>query len=269
MKKKLIVAMLSVLALGLNPAVHAQAAGSGVANSASDESAETSESVPPIIYKTGEADPGNRIFFTLNQGTTVSWLTRIIKQSGRSNFVFRDFLPGLYLNVELHNIKYVTPALRVAAYYPLTSTFNYVPQKPNTPLHYGADLAAEIRFSPINMKYLRVNIGPALHLFYLNSDRWNYLNGGIAAVAGLELPISSRWTLLADAYASLDNGNLGSNRHMEPFDIVYQYQIDLGFRYSKKKRNDTFVLGLFNKQKQESESNSGSDANNETKPLWR
>lgn len=213
----------------------------------------------PVIYAdestTDETGSGSKMFITFSQGATASWLTRIIKQTERSNFVFGDFLPGLYLNLELHNVEYVIPMLRLAAYYPLNSSFNRMPQDPKTPLHYSADLFTGLKFKLLNAKYLRLNAGPALHLFFLNSDRWNYFDLGIAAVLGVELPLSSRWTLLADGYASLDNGNLGGNRSMEPFDIVYQYQVDLGFRYSKRLMNDTFVFAQRNI--------------NEAKPLWR
>ena len=200
----------------------------------------------PALYAE-EAEPSmepsmDKIFFTCNQGAAASWLTRVINQTGRSNFVFRDFLPGLYFGAELRNVPYIVPMARLAAYYPLTSTFNLMPQKPVTPLHAAVDMVMGVRFEPFNMKYVRINAGPALHMFFLNADRWNYFNMGAAAVLGVELPLLPRWTLLVDGYASIDNGNLGANRQMEPFDIVWQYQINLGFRYSKKKENDTSLF---------------------------
>jgi hypothetical protein len=188
-------------------------------------------------------DKTDKMFFTFSQGVAASWLTRIINQSERSNFVFRDFLPGLYSGVELRNMKYIIPMMRLAVYYPLTSTFNLMPQKPKTPLHFAGDLIAGFRFEPFNLKYLRINAGPGLHMLFLNSDRWNYFNLGAAAVAGIEFPLLPRWTLLVDGYASIDNGNLGANRQMEPFNIVWQYQINLGFRYTRKKENDWSLFG--------------------------
>jgi len=205
------------------------------------------EPIPPVQLSDNNV---NKIFFTFNQGATASWLTRIINQTERSNFVFRDFLPGLYFGAELRNIKYIAPMARIAAYYPLISTFNYMPQEPKTPVHFAADMLIGARFEPLNFKYVRINAGPALHMFFLNADRWNYFNMGAAAVAGVELPLVQHWTLLIDGYASIDNGNLGTNRQMEPFDIAWQYQVDLGFRYSKKKRNET---SLFARQKSDNE----------------
>jgi hypothetical protein len=189
--------------------------------------------------------PDGKIFVTFNWGATASWLTRIINQTERSNFVFNDFLAGLYFEADMHNVKHVTPLVRLTAYYPLTATFNEMPQKPNTPLHFGADMLAGIRFGLFDTQYARADVGLALHLFFLNADRWNYLDLGGAVLAGIELPLAKRWTLMIGGAASMDNGNLGGNRDMEPFDVVYQYQVSLGARYSKKKQNTTSVFNAF------------------------
>jgi hypothetical protein len=176
--------------------------------------------------------------FVFSEGVAASWLTRIIKQTGRSNFVFGDFLPGLYFSMKMANFNLLTPMIRLAAYYPLESTFNKIPQPAKTPLHYAADLFAAPNFELDMIKYARFNLAPGLHLFFLNSERWNYLNVGVAGLAGVELPLTRGWTVLINGMVSLDNGNLGGNRNMEPFDIVYQYQVDIGIRYSKKAPNE-------------------------------
>jgi len=221
-------AALIMVTLALSPALYAQ-----------------DEEIPPP----SPPDQSNNIFFTFNQGASAAWLTRVINQNERSNFVFRDFLPGLYFGAELRSLPYIIPMARLAAYYPLTTTFNDMPQKPVTPLHFAADMVIGLRFEPFTIKYVRINAGPGLHLFFLNADRWNYFNVGAAAAAGVELPLVTRWTLLVDGYASIDNGNWGSNRQMEPFDIAWQYQINVGFRYSRKKENSS---PLFGKQREES-----------------
>jgi hypothetical protein len=191
-------------------------------------SAEEIESGPDLGYKP---------FLTFSYGAAVSWLTRIVNQTDRSNFVFRDFMPGLYFGMELRNIRYVTPLVRLTAYYPAGSTFNWMPQKPNTPLHIGTDFYAGLSFGMSIKEIVRLYAGPALHLLSLSSDRGNYFNMGASALAGAALPLTPGWTLLVDGAASLDNGNLGSNRAMEPFNTVFQYQIGLGCRYSKKMTN--------------------------------
>jgi hypothetical protein len=186
-------------------------------------------------------DPSD-YYLLFSEGVTCSWLTRIIKQTGRSNFVFEDFLAGPYFRMDLHTPKNITPMLRVAVLYPLISTFNKFPQKPKTPLHFGADMNLGANFNIFNFPYFRLNAGPAAHLFFLNSDRWNYWELGAAAFVGMELPISQSWTLICNGFASLDYGNLGDNRNMEPFDIAYQYQVDIGVRYSKKMINKTSLF---------------------------
>jgi hypothetical protein len=203
-------------------------------------------SPPPLEYG-DENDPyeeddppesAEKMFTVVySEGVAASWLTRIIKQTERSNFVFKDFLPGLYFGAQLANFKPLTPMLRLAVFYPLSSTFNEIPQAPKSPLHFGVDFFGGVDFEVFTLKYVRLNLSPGLHLFFLNSDRWNYLNLGVAGLLRLELPLARDWTILLNGMASFDNGNLGTNSLMEPFDIVYQYQIDFGIRYSKKLSN--------------------------------
>jgi len=192
-------------------------------------------------FQMDSASRDDRLFPTFSYGAAAAWLTRIINQTERSNFVFRDFLPGLYFCAEMRNLPYIVPSLRLAAYYPLISTFNHVPQPSNTPLHYALDLFACARME-MEWKIITVSAGPGLHMFFLNSDRWNYLNLGLGAAAGIEIAINPKWSLLFDGFASLDNGNLGGNKQMEPFDITWQYQLGFGMRYSKVKNNDSALF---------------------------
>jgi hypothetical protein len=211
------------------------AAKPGLAAESAPPAAEEAPAVPALGLA-AEIKPKHYLIFS--EGLTASWLTRIVKQTGRSNFVFSDFLPGLFFNMKMANFKLVTPMIRLSAYYPLQSTFNKIPQPPKLPLHYGADLFVAPDFELGGLKYIRFNLAPGLHFFFLNSERWNYFNLGIVGLVGVELPLSRGWTILINGMASLDNGNLGANRDMEPFDIVYQYQVDIGVRYSKKVPNN-------------------------------
>jgi hypothetical protein len=189
-----------------------------------------------------EDDGRQPLFLLFSEGPAFSWLTRIKKQSGRSNFVFNDFLLGLFFRMDMPLTEYFTPMVRLAALYPLISTFNQVPQKPNNPLHFGVDMNLGLSFKIFDFSYFRLNTGPALHMFFLNSERWNYFDLGAAAFLGMELPMSPGWTVVCNGFASLDNGNLGGNRDMEPFNITYQYQLDIGVRYSRKLRNKTSLF---------------------------
>jgi len=205
---------------------------------------------PVFAESTGAADTEkhegakrNKVFPTFCYGAAASWLVRIIEQPERSNFVFRDFMAGLYFTTELQNVPYITPEIRLTAYYPAVSSFNYMPQPAKIPLHYGIDLFAGARFE-FGWSFFKLNAGLGLHMLFLNSDRWNYLNLGAAGVIGVEFALTPKWSLLINGFASFDNGNLGANRDMEPFDFAYQYQTSIGVRYSKKKNNEVALSTL-------------------------
>jgi len=193
------------------------------------------------IETTGDASDRKKLFVTFNYGPTASWLTRIINQTGRSNFVLKDFMPGLYFTTELQNLPLITPEVRLAVYYPLVSTFNRMEQVMSSPLRMALDLFSGVRFE-LQWLFFRFSGGPGLHVLYLSSERWHYVNLGFALTAGIEMALNPGWSLMIDGFASIDNGNLGSNQQMEPFNIVYQYQTSIGVRYSKKKRNETVLI---------------------------
>ncbi|MDL2230063.1 hypothetical protein LJC14_07435, partial [Treponema sp. OttesenSCG-928-L16] len=67
-------------------------------------------------------------FIVFNEGAAATWVTRIIKQDGRSNFVFTDFMPGAYIGIKTMNMQPLNSTIRLAAYYPLLFKFNDVPQ---------------------------------------------------------------------------------------------------------------------------------------------
>jgi len=219
-----------ILALFLTVHMPAEAVSAGETPAVNDP--DSGEADSPLILP-----PRDKMFLFISEGVTAAWVTRIIKQNGRSDFVFKDFLPGLYMEMQLRNFKLFTPLMRLAAYYPLSATFNDMPNLAKTPLHYGADMLLGPNFELDKLKYIRFNFAPALHLFFQNSDRWNYFHIGGAGLLGIEFPLTVGWTVLVDGVASLDNGNLGNNKDMEPIDITYQYQVGVGVRYSKKGRN--------------------------------
>lgn len=186
----------------------------------------------------------NGFFLLFDQGATAAWNTRIIKQTERSNFVFEDFLAGLYFTTRTKNFSSLLPIKlpfellgRVAAYYPLSHTFNKYPQPPINMLNFGVDvfLAPVVQINFWDYAYLDIAAGP--HFLYQKSDRWHYVHLGIGGMLGVQMPLARRWTLLLNGMASLDNANLGSNKKMEVYDLAWQYQASFGFRYSKRAPN--------------------------------
>jgi hypothetical protein len=215
----------------------------------------------------------DKVFYTLGYGAAASWLARKrtvtqiietgtdeegrpISHSEENGLSYRDFFPGLYLNLEIYNLKNpiknlpldIVPLIRLAAYIPLsyyadTSTINREPQRSEKSGNFGVDMLAGIKLELLDFDYVRFSITPALHLLYLGSDKWNYFNLGGAAMIGAELPLNEEWTFLVNGGISIDSGNLGNNRDEESFDSCSQYQVDLGFRYSVKKRNNFSLFG--------------------------
>lgn len=180
-----------------------------------------------------------------NFGASAAWLTRIIKQEkyNRSNFVFKDFLPGAFFSTELHKlpkVPFIIPEVRVAVYYPLISKFNEMKQA-NRPLDIGLDFFAGARFE-FSKSFFKFNAGPGLHFFYMSSARWHYINLGGALAAGVEFAFSPKWSIVIDGLVSIDSGNMGGNKEMERFDITYQYQTSIGARYSKKALNESPIF---------------------------
>jgi hypothetical protein len=176
-------------------------------------------------------------FVVFDEGVSLAWIHRVEKQSGRSNFVFRDFLPGLYVEARTVNMQPLNSVLRLALYYPAAFRFNGMRQFPIQKLRAAVDLFGGVNFNLNMWNYARINLAPGLHFLYQYSDDWNYVHFGGGGLGGVELPLTSKWTIFLNGIATLDYGNLGSNRHLEPFDVVWQYQIDFGVRYSKRLPN--------------------------------
>lgn len=188
-----------------------------------------------------------RLFF--DEGATVSWNTRIIKQTGRTNFVFKDFLVGLYFTTRTKNFSELLPFklpvevfARVSAYYPLSHTFNDYPQPPVNMLNFGVDFMMGPSFQISFWDWAFLNLGGGPHVLYQRADRWHYVHLGIGGMLDLEFPLARRWSLLLSGLASIDNANLGSNRHMEPYDLAWQYQVSFGVRYSRNTPNTKFYI---------------------------
>lgn len=195
-----------------------------------------SEEINPI---TGFPTIKEKPFVIFNYGLTTSWVNRVILQEvyQRSNFNFQDYLLGAYISMQTKHMQPLNSIVRIAGYYPLSFTFNDVPQVSKAVLRGAADLFAGILFELDMWNYLRINLAPGFHVYYQYSDRFNYVHVGVATLANVELPIAKFWTIKIDGIASLDYPNLGSNKEIEVYDICWQYQIDLGFRYSKKAKN--------------------------------
>jgi hypothetical protein len=189
--------------------------------------------------KTGFPAIKDKPFIVFDYGVTGSIVNRVVFQEAykRSNFNFQDTLVGGYISMQTKHMQPLNSIIRLAGYYPLSFTFNGVPQVSKAILRGSADLFAGILFELDMWNYLRINLSPGLHAFYQYSDRFNYVHLGGGILANIELPIAKYWTIKLDGIASYDYANLGSNKNIENYDVCWQYQIDFGFRYSKKDKN--------------------------------
>lgn len=176
-------------------------------------------------------------FVMFNEGLAISNVTRIQNQENRSNFVYNDTMAGAYFAIKTQNMMPVNSIIRVAAFYPFYCTFNKVPQASKQTVLYAFDLFAAPVLEANMWQYVRINFAPGLHFLYQLTDTYHLIDLGIGALLGAELPLARRWTILINGIASFDYANLGTNSAMSPIDICYQYQLDLGVRYSKKGEN--------------------------------
>lgn len=178
-------------------------------------------------------------FIIFNEGVTISQVTRLIKQDNynRSNFVWQNYLVGLYCEAQTENIKPVDSLLRIAVYYPFKHTFNGMDQKATQPILYAFDAYYGPFFQTDMWKYIYINFSFGPHFLYELSDEYHHIQLGGAVLLGLELPILKRWTVINNGIFAVDYGNIGSNRAIAPYDFVWQYQLELGWRYSKRKQN--------------------------------
>ncbi|HBB43641.1 MAG TPA: hypothetical protein DEO40_02135 [Treponema sp.] len=209
------------------------------------QTSETASSDAVLVSEDGEAlDPvtgfpsiKEKPFVMFDWGATMSWNTRLKFQTGRTNFVFEDNMVGLYFTMETMHIRPLDSILRIAAYYPLRSTFNKVEQKSKQTLVYAFDVIFAPLFRLDMWHYIGINIAPGIHFMYQLTDDWHYFQLGGSVLAGIELPVWERWTFLINGIAALDYPNFGTNAQMAPIDLAWSYQLSVGVRYSKKGAN--------------------------------
>lgn len=190
-----------------------------------------------INEKTGFPKIKAKPFVMFNEGIAMAQVTRIQTVSGRSNFVWQNDMIGAFFQIQTRNMKPLNSVIRTSVFYPFYNKFNEVKQFPKQTILYAFDLFAGPILETDMWKYVRLKFGLGLHYMYQLSDEYHlhYLGGG--ALAGLELPIEPRWTILLDGTFSFDYPNLGTNRLVQPYDYSWQYQLNLGVRYSVKGKN--------------------------------
>lgn len=177
-----------------------------------------------------------------NWGLAYTQVTRIQKQTERSNFVWREDLVGAFYSAQTVNLP-VNFIAKVSAFYPLSTTFNFVPQVSKQVLLYGFDFnAGPVWTFPIG-QIMNVSVAPIINLRYQMDDNFHKFDLGGGVIAGMEFPFSRYFTMMLNGEFTYDFGNLGTNANMRNYDSVYSYGAQLGFRISKKSPNSFYYFG--------------------------
>lgn len=190
-----------------------------------------------INPKTGFPAITEKPYVIFDEGISFANVVRLEKQSGRSNFVWQDHMIGGYLALQTVNMKPCNSIIKVSAYYPFAHDFNDVEQIAKQVILYAFDLFAGPVFETDMWEYIRLKFGAGLHYMYQLSDEYHLHYLGLGLITSTELPVAHRWTIVLNAGLDLDYPNLGTNRDMQPFDLSWQYHVDAGIRYSRKKTN--------------------------------
>ncbi|MCR5219017.1 hypothetical protein [Treponema sp.] len=194
----------------------------------------TEEDINP---KTGFPLIKDRPYIIFDEGVTFATVVRLEEMSGRSNFVWQDYMIGAYFAVQSVNMKPCNSMIKISAYYPFSHEFNDVEQIAKQTILYAFDLFAGPIFETNMWEYVRLKYGIGLHYMYQLSDEYHLHYLGLGLLTGTELPVAHRWTILVNAGFDLDYPNLGTNKNIQPFDYSWQYHVDVGIRYSRKKTN--------------------------------
>lgn len=203
-----------------------------------ESAAKTEPTDIAINPKTGFPIITEKPFLMFNEGVTFAQVNRIETQKERSNFVRENYMLGAFLSIQSGNMKPLNSILRVAAYYPFYHTFNGMRVYPKQTILYAFDLFYGPMIQTDMWKYVRLNFAAGLHYMYQLTDEYHMHYLGGAVIAGLELPVARNWTVLLNGTFTLDYPNFGTNQKVQPFNYAWQYQLELGVRYSIKNPNN-------------------------------
>ena len=181
---------------------------------------------------------------TFDEGLSYAQVTRIEKLEDRSNFVRENMMAGAYFSMQTHGLPDFNFQLDISAYYPFYQAFNGMKQKTKNILNYALDGYLSTYYVYKKIKYINLTGSIGMHYMYQLTDEWHMHYLGLGGTLGLELPVSSRWTIVNRNFFAYDNANLGKNKTIQPFRASYQYHINLGVRYSRRVLNEySYVSG--------------------------
>lgn len=184
-----------------------------------------------------------------NGGFAWSRVTRIQTQTECSNFVWQDDMLGAFYSIQTGNLPLNFMA-KIGAYYPYHYEFRHVEQKPMQIILYSFDFNIGPYWTIPIGEIINLNLAPMVHFRYQLSDEFHHCDLGVGAFAGIEVPVTKKFTVLVNGELTYDCGNLGSNGRMFPYDHVYSYNADIGFRIDSKGRNKFYYIKPKNEREQ-------------------
>lgn len=181
--------------------------------------------------------------FHINEGASYGQITRIQKLDDRSNFVKETMLAGAFVNFQTVDVyNWIDFTLQLGAYYPVYNAFNGMKQFPKNKLNYAVDGFLGATYTYDKIKYLPIDLSLGLHTMYQLTDEYHMVYVGLGFLGTLNFPISQKWTIVNNWFFSYDNANLGSNKNVQIFNASYQWHGDLGFRYSRRAKNQYYYI---------------------------
>lgn len=216
-------------------------------NAEDTASSEQSAAVQDTSAKSGKLvkpkkpyDPGDP-YLLHNWGVSWSRVTRIQTKTDRSNFVWQDDFIGLYYALQTGNLP-VNFLLSAEVQYPYHYEFNKVEQLSKQIILYSFNFNLGPIWTKPMFDFFKLDLAPMVHFRYQLSDKYHHCDLGIGAFAGVEFPVMRKFSVLLNAEFTYDFGNLGSNANVQPFNHVFSYNVQLGFRLSNRGANTFYYI---------------------------
>lgn len=171
-----------------------------------------------------------------NWGFSWQHLTRIQQNKVRSNFVWEDDFIGAFYSCQTGNLP-INLYAKLGVLYPYHSMFNKMEQKSKQVILYAFDVNAGPIWTFDIFEAFKLDLAPMIHYRYQLSDKFHHNDLGLGAMATVELPVTRKFSVLLNGEFAYDFFNLGTNARMQKYDNIFSYNVDLGFRISKRGAN--------------------------------
>lgn len=203
----------------------------------SDESDSENEGWIPAIVNSYR-----NLSVRFDEGISYAQLTRIEKMEDRSNFVRENMMLGTYVKFTTVDFSKIDYLIKLSAFYPFYNAFNGMQQQSRNMFNYAINNYFGMVYTDNQLGYVEINYSLGFHYMYQLTDEWKMHYVGLGGAVELAIPLTQHWSIIESNFFSFDNPNVGKNRSIQPFDAAYQFQFDLGVRYSKRCPNAVYII---------------------------